>query len=111
MLDAGFDTALPSKESEITELLTNASSPDGTVKAEAKTKFIALDMNAKAIYGLILALQTEYMLIKATLQQSADSDWPTGKFSDIWKEICEEKNPKDEMAEMDIERKLLLFRE
>ena len=104
MLDADFDIALPSKESEITELLINASSPDATVKAEAKTKCITLDMNVKAIYGLILALQTEDMLNKVTLQQSAGSDWPTGKFSDIWKEICEEENPKDEKAEMDIER-------
>ena len=72
------------------------------MKTNVKTKLIALDINAKAIYGLILALQTEDMLNKVTLQQSTDSDWPTGKFPDIWKEICEEENPKDEMAEMDI---------
>ena len=63
-------------------------------------------MNAKAIYGLTLALQTEDMLNKVTLQQSTDSDWPTGKFPGIWKEICEEENPKDEMAEMDTEDEL-----
>ena len=55
---------------------------------------------------MILVLQTEVMLNKVTLQQSADSDWPTGKLPDIWIEMCEEENPKDEMAEMDMEDKL-----
>ena len=67
---------------------------------------IALDINTKAIYGLILALQTKDMLNKATLQHSTDFDWPTGKFPDIWKKNCEEENPKDEMAEMDMEDEL-----
>ena len=71
-----------------------------------KTNLIVLGINAKAIYGLILARQTEGMLNKVTLQQSAGSDWPTGKFPQIWKEICAEENPKDEMAEMDMEDKL-----
>ena len=76
------------------------------MKADTKTKLTALDMNANAIYGLILALQTEGMLNKVTLQQSAGSDWPTGKFPQIWKEICAEENPKDEMAEMEMEDNL-----
>ena len=58
------------QESERTELLVKASSSDAAVKADAKTKLIALDMNAKAIYGLILALQTEDMLNKVTLQHA-----------------------------------------
>ena len=103
VLDADFDIALPSKESERTELLVKRSDSDAAVKADVKAKLIALEMNAKAIYGLIFALQTEDMLNKATLQQSADSDWPTEKFPDIWKEICKEENPKDEMTEMDME--------
>ena len=105
-MDADFDIALPGKESERAALLVSASSFDATVKANAKTKLIALDMNVKAICGLILALQIEDMLNKATLQQSADSDWPTGKFPDIWKEIFEDEKPKDKVAEMDIEDKL-----
>jgi len=106
VLDADFDIALPSSESERATLLVALSGSDAAAKADAKTKLIALDMNAKATYGLILALQTEDMLNKVTLQQSADPNWPTGKFPEIWKEICDEENPKDEMAEMDMEDEL-----
>ena len=74
VLDADSDMALPSKESERTELLVKASSSDAAVNADAKIKLIALGINAKAIYGLILALQTKDMLNKVTLQQSATSD-------------------------------------
>ena len=51
-------------------------------------------------------MQTEDMLNKVTLQHSADSDWLTGKFPDIWKEICKEENPKDKMVEMNMEDEL-----
>ena len=70
MLDRDFVIALPihSKESERAAFLVSASSPDAAVKADAKTRLIALDMNAKAIYGLILVLQTEDMLNKVSLQ-------------------------------------------
>ena len=46
------------------------------------------------------------MLNKVTLQQSADPDWTTGKCIAIWKQICKEENPEDEMAEMDMEDEL-----
>ena len=36
------------------------------------------------------------------MQQSAGLDWPTGKLLNIWKEIYEEENSKDKMAEMDM---------
>ena len=74
VLDQKFDITLPGKESERAELLINASSSDAGVKTDAKTKLIELDINAKVIYGLILALQTKDMLNKVTMQQSADSD-------------------------------------
>ena len=68
VLDRDFDITLPGKESQRAALLVNASSSsDATVKADAKTKLIVLDINAKAIYGLILALQTEDILNKVTL--------------------------------------------
>ena len=97
---------LVGRESERAALLVNASSSDAGVKVDGKTKLIALDMNAKAIHGLILALQTEDMLNKVTLKKNADLDWPTGKFPNIWKDICEEENPRDEMAEMIMEEEL-----
>ena len=71
-MDTDFDIALPSSESERATLLVALSGSDAAAKADAKTKLIALDMNAKATYGLILALQTEDVVNKATLQQSAD---------------------------------------
>ena len=46
------------------------------------------------------------MLNKVTLQQTADPDLMKGKFPAILKEICKEKNPKDEMAEIDMEDEL-----
>ena len=61
------DFALSSKESERAVLLVSASSSDAAVKADAKTKLIVLDMNAKVIYRLILTLQTEDMLNKVTV--------------------------------------------
>lgn len=57
----------------------------------------------RVIYGLILALQTPDMLNKVTLKQSADPDWPTGKFPLLWKDIYSEENLKHETAEMDTE--------
>ena len=83
VLDADLDIALPTKESDRATLLVAVSRSDATAKTDAKTKLIALDVNAKATYGLILALQTEDMLNKVTLQQSADPNWPTGKFPEI----------------------------
>ena len=83
VLDRDFDITLPGEESERVAILVDASSSDADVKADAKTKLIALDINTKAIYGLILTLQTEDTSNKVTLQQSADSDWPTGQFPDI----------------------------
>ena len=103
VLDRNFDITLLSKESERAAHLVNASSSNAGVKADAKTRLIVLDRNAKTIYGLILALQTEDMLNKVTLQQSEDLDWPTGKLLNIWKEIYEEDNSKDKMAEMTLE--------
>ena len=82
-MDRDFDITLPGEESERVAILVDASSSDADVKADAKTKLIALDINTKAIYGLILTLQTEDTSNKVTLQQSADSDWPTGQFPDI----------------------------
>ena len=90
----------PEKEDDRTSLDVAASTSDAAVKAEAKIKLIALDMNAKAICGLIVILQKEDMLNKFTLQQNPDLDWPTGKLLNIWKEIYKEENPKDKMAEM-----------
>ena len=49
-LDRDFDIALLGKESERAALLVDASSSDAGVKADVKTKLIALDINAKVIY-------------------------------------------------------------
>ena len=106
VLDLNFESTLPTAESDRTGLLTEAAGADATVAAAAKKRLRALDANSAAVYGLILALQTDDMLNKVTLQQSLDSDWTIGKFPSIWKEICDEENPKDEMAEMDMEDEL-----
>ena len=47
VLDRDFDIALPSKESERTELLVNAPSSDAAVKADAKAKLIAFKSNLR----------------------------------------------------------------
>ena len=48
-MDPDFDIVLPGKESERAALFVSASSSYAAVKADAKTKLIALNMNAKAI--------------------------------------------------------------
>ena len=71
------------KEDDRTSLDVAASTSDAAVKAESKTKLIPLDMNAKAICGLIVILEKEDMLNKVMLQQNPDLDWPTGKLLNI----------------------------
>ena len=75
VMDANFESTLPDAESDCTDLLTVAAGADADAAEEAKRKLRALDQNSTAVYGLILALQTDDMLNKVTLQQSIDSDW------------------------------------
>ena len=106
VMDPNFESSLPNAESDRANLLTEVAGADASAAEAAKRKLRALDQNSTAAHGLILALQTDDMLNKVTLQQSLDSDWTNRKFPLIWKEICDKENPKDEMAKMDMEDEL-----
>ena len=75
MLAAGFNATLPNAE-------VDRSGLDPTVDAQKK-QIDALDDNAKAMYGLMLAMITPSMMHNIILEQKVDADWPTGKFNNV----------------------------
>ena len=71
----------------------------------------ALDMNAKGVNALIMALETPEMMNKILLEQQSGAKWMDGKFSRMWAAILSDELPDDDVAEMEMEddlRKLKL---
>ncbi len=91
VLDAGFDATLLAKES--TPLVTGTN--DDAIKAK--------EDNNSSMAILTMSMKTPEMLNMIMLEKKQDTDWSTGKYSEVYKKIKKQFAPDDKVAEMDME--------
>ncbi len=91
--DPDFKNRLPVKESGPFNLTTD----DGKKSKEA------VDLNKKVMGQFIQAFSTINLLNKVNLQKKADKQFPSGIGWKLWKEMQEEYNPDDSIAEAELE--------
>ena len=66
----------------------------------------ALDMNAKGVNVLIMALETPKIMDKIMLEQQSDTKWPNEKFSKMWGAILADELLDNDVAEIEMEDNL-----
>jgi hypothetical protein len=92
-LEPNFENRLPAKEEGPFDLTTE----DGKKAKEA------VDLNKKVMGQFIQAFSTITLLNKVNLQKKADKSFPSGKGWKLWKEMRDEYNPDDSIAEAELE--------
>jgi hypothetical protein len=99
-LNPDFKDLLPMRESGPFDLTT-----------EKGTKFKeALDLNKKVMGQFIQVFSTINLTNKMNLQKRADKQLPSGKVWKLWRELQEEYNPDDSIAEAELELALSKLR-
>ena len=63
----------------------------------------AVEQNKKAMGQFIQAFSSISLLNKVNLERKADKNFPSGKAWKLWKEMKEEYNPDDSIAEAELE--------
>lgn len=71
-----------------------------------KAQKVALTKNRNAMNKLVSALGTVELMNMVMLEKKRDSDWPSGKFPPVYKEIKDLFAPDDDIAEMERDEEL-----
>ena len=97
LMDKGLDECLePEFENR---LPANESRPFNLTTEEDKKSKEAVDLNKKVMGQFIQAFSTINLLNKVNLQKKADKKYPSRKGWKLWKEMRDEYNPDDSIAE------------
>jgi hypothetical protein len=92
-LDPDFKDRLPVKESGLFDLTTE----------EGKKFKEAVDLNKKVMGQFIQVFSTINLLKKVNLQKKAEKQFQSGKGWKLWKEMQDDFNPDDSIAEAELE--------
>ncbi len=92
-LDPDFEDRLPVRESGPFDMTTE----------EGKTFKEAVGLNKQVMEQFIQAFSTINLINKVNLQKKADKQFPSRKEWKLWKELQEQYNPDDSIAEAELE--------
>jgi hypothetical protein len=100
LMDKGLDKCLNPDFKD--RLPVRASGPFNLTTKEGKKFKEAVDLNNKVMGQFIQAFSTINLINKVNLQKKADKQFPSGKRWKLWKELQEEYNPDDSIAEAEL---------
>ena len=92
-----FDCQFAAAESTVLDVT------DATQLAQKEAK----EMNDRAMQALILASKNDIMMNHVKKGMKIDPNWPGGKAWQVYKELCVEYQPDDDVADADLEEELM----